>query len=97
LRRLLEGGDRRSIAQSKQVLELVAGDPRRGSELANLACDVEQPQKFVRAWALDSLATLARSRPPLMPLVASGLKRLEGSSSKALHARARHIRARLDA
>jgi hypothetical protein len=32
-----------------------------------------------------------------MPLVASGLKRLEGSSSKALHARARHIRARLDA
>ena len=52
------------------------------------------PQTFVRAWALDSLATLAKRRKRLAPIVERNLHEFETSSSKALRARARHIRAR---
>jgi hypothetical protein len=52
------------------------------------------PQTFVRAWALDSLATLAQRRPRLRPIVEQHLRAFERSSSKALQARARNIRAR---
>ena len=168
LRRLLSGGDRRSIAQSKRVLALVRVTPERVSELASLAEDsdwlvsmraidllekiahehadwvqpykklfirgladsdqweirlqivralpllrwtprerervililrqnVEHPQKFVRAWALDSLATFAEHDRGLTPIVARALKDFERSGSKALQTRARHIRARLGA
>jgi len=55
------------------------------------------PQAFVRAWALDSLATLAAKKPRLMTLVRRHLRAFERSDSKALRARARHIRERLDA
>jgi len=60
-----------------------------------LADNVAHPQLFVRAWALDSLATLARRRARLAPMVERGLRDFERSSSKALHARARAIRARM--
>jgi len=63
---------------------------------AILTENVSFPQTFVRAWALDSLATFAARRPALMPLVRRKLGEFEASSSKALQARARHIRARLD-
>jgi hypothetical protein len=53
------------------------------------------PQTFVRAWALDSLATLAARRKRLEPIVERHLHDFETSSSKALRARARQIRARL--
>ena len=166
LRRLLSGGDRRSIAQSKRVLALVRATPERVSEVASLAEDadwlvsmraidllekiahqhadwvqpekqlfigpladsdkweivlqivralpllawtprertrviqilrrnVEHPQKFVRAWALDSLATFAEHDPGLVPIVKRCLAAFERSGSKALQTRARHIRERL--
>jgi hypothetical protein len=62
---------------------------------AILLKNVEYPQTFVRAWALDSLATLSVRRQSLAPAVARHLRQFERSSSKALQARARHIRARL--
>jgi hypothetical protein len=52
------------------------------------------PQTFVRAWALDSLATLAVRKPRLRATVERHLRAFERSSSKALQARARNIRAR---
>ena len=166
LRRLLSGGDRRSIARSKHVLALVRATPERVSELASLAEDsdwlvsmraidllekvahehadwvqpykklfigrladsdqweirlqivralpllrwtprertrviqilrrnVEHPQTFVRAWALDSLATFAEHAPGVGPIVKRGLRGFEQSGSKALQTRAKHIRERL--
>ena len=56
--------------------------------------NVTFPQTFVRAWALDSLATLATRRKRLAPVVERYLFEFENSSSKALRARARNIRAR---
>src|SRR5512146_759338 len=58
--------------------------------------NVSFPQLFVRAWALDGLATLAEHRPRLVPLVRRYLNEFERSPSKALRARARKIAARLD-
>jgi len=63
--------------------------------LAILRRDVSHPQKFVKAWALDSLATLARDEPALRPFVLRHLRAFERSDSKALIARARHVRERL--
>lgn len=168
LRRLLSGGDRRSIAQSTHVLALVRTAPERVAELASLAEDpdwlvsmraidllekiahehadwvnphkklftrgladsdrweirlqivralplldwtplerkrviqilrqnVEHPQKFVRAWALDGLATFAEHDRGLVPIVTCALEDFERSGSKALQTRARHIRTRLRA
>ena len=57
--------------------------------------NVSYPQTFVRAWALDSLATLAERRRKLLPTVRRHLREFERSPSKALQARARKIRARL--
>lgn len=62
---------------------------------AILLDNVSFPQTFVRAWALDSLASLAQTRPKLMPSVRRYLREFERSPSKALQARARKIRARL--
>lgn len=57
--------------------------------------NVSFPQTFVRAWALDSLASFAERRTRLAPVVKRHLRAFEKSSSKALQARARNIRARL--
>src|SRR5262249_40435056 len=59
--------------------------------------NVAFPQTFVRAWALDSLATFAHRRPRLEPTVEKHLRAFERSTSKALQARARSIRARRSA
>jgi hypothetical protein len=67
----------------------------RSRVLAILRRDVKHPQKFVQAWALDSLATLARKDPTLRTTVLRHLRRFESSGSKALIARARHVRERL--
>jgi hypothetical protein len=58
--------------------------------------NVSFPQTFVRAWALDSLATLAERKSKLMPAVEHHLMEFERSTSKALQARARNIRLRLE-
>jgi len=54
--------------------------------------NVAFPQTFVRAWALDSLATFAKQRKRLVPIVERYLYEFENSSSAALRARARNIR-----
>ena len=60
-----------------------------------LSRDANHSQVFVRAWALDGLATLARTDPSLMPAVCRGLCAFEGSGRPALTTRARHIWERL--
>jgi hypothetical protein len=166
IRRLLSGGDRRSIADSNHVRLMIDNDPSLVIELAALTADadwlvrqraldlmeklahdhadwiaphkkifigplaasdkweirlqivralplfhwspaqahrveeillenVSFPQTFVRAWALDSLATLASRRVALLPIVRRHLRDFERSPSKALQARAKQIRARL--
>src|SRR5262249_41674757 len=57
--------------------------------------DVVHLQKFVRAWALDCLATFAQKDSSLMAAVRRRLREFESSGSKALVARARRIRERL--
>ena len=57
--------------------------------------NVTFPQTFVRAWALDSLAIVSERKRGLMPVVLRHLEAFAQSSSKALQARARAIRARL--
>jgi hypothetical protein len=54
------------------------------------------PQTFVKAWALDSLATFALKDAQLMPIVQRHLELFDRSDSKALQARARKIRERLE-
>ena len=66
----------------------------RSRVLAILRRDARHPQKFVRAWALDSLATFAREDPTLRPIVLRHLRSFERSGSKALAARARRVRER---
>jgi hypothetical protein len=70
-----------NAAQAKRVEAIL---------IANLA----HPQTFVRAWALDSLASLCPRRPRLKPLLEQRLRDAERSGSKALRARARRIRLR---
>jgi hypothetical protein len=57
--------------------------------------DSEHPQTFVKAWALDSLATFALADVELLPIVEQRLREFEQSDSKVLAARARNIRKRL--
>jgi hypothetical protein len=59
--------------------------------------DVELPQKFVRAWALDSLAQFMSHDQALRASVERHLARFEHSGCKALATRAAHIRRRLAA
>ena len=54
--------------------------------------NVEYPQTFVKAWALDSLSMFALKDKRLMPAVRHQLEAFEKSDSKALQARARRIR-----
>lgn len=168
LRKLLSGGDRRSVAQSRRVHSIIEASPERVEELVLLTSDadwlvsmraldllekfahehvewvqpykkifigaladrsewefrlqvvralplfewtprerdrvihilvrdLEHPQKFVRAWALDSLARFAEGDASLVPRVQRALKDCDASESKALQARAKDIRARLEA
>jgi hypothetical protein len=59
--------------------------------------DAEDPQKFVRAWAVDSLASFAEKDGALRPQLQRCLRKLERSGSKALMSRARQIVARIAA
>jgi hypothetical protein len=82
---------------NRSALPLLTWTPReRERAIAILRRDVEHPQKFVRAWALDSLATFAAANPVLLPLASRHLRAFERSGSKALASRARICRARLD-
>jgi hypothetical protein len=82
--------------QVVRALPRLAWTPRqRARVVAILRRDVDHPQTFVRAWALDSLATLAQSDRALTAVVRRRLAEFERSESKALQARARQIRERL--
>jgi len=85
---------RLQIVRALPLFQWSRTDERRVENI--LLENVSFPQTFVRAWALDGLATLAARRVALIPIVRKHLQAFERSSSKALQARARQIRARLD-
>jgi hypothetical protein len=83
--------------QIVRTLPLLSWTPSERKRAVEILCrDLEHPQKFVRAWALDSLATFAQKDRYLVPLVARSLEAFERSSNRALATRARRIRVRLD-
>ena len=82
--------------QIVRALPLFHWSPAQADRVEKILLEnVAFPQTFVRAWALDSLATLAEQKKTLIPIVRKYLRDFEQSPSKALHARAKHIRARL--
>jgi HEAT repeat protein len=84
---------RLQIVRALPLFTWTPGERRRVVEI--LVRDVSHPQKFVRAWALDSLATLSLHDRALQPLVSQHLREFEQSGSKALASRARYIRQRV--
>lgn len=81
--------------QVVRALPLLTWTPReRKRAIEVLRRDIEHPQKFVRAWALDGLATFALRDRTLLPVVVRAVEACERSGSKALQARARHVRER---
>ena len=84
---------RLQIVRALPLFEWTAAERRR--VVAILSRDAEYPQTFVKAWALDSLATFAATNPRLRPIVLRHLRAFDRSGSKALAARARRIRERL--
>ena len=84
---------RLQVVRALPLFEWAGADERRVLKI--LQRDVAHPQTFVRAWALDSLATFASRKPRLKPVVRRHLRLFDRSGSKALAARARHIRERL--
>jgi hypothetical protein len=85
---------RLQVVRALPLLEWTAGEKKR--VLAILQRDAAHPQKFVRAWALDSLAIFALQDRRLLPAVRQLIGEFERSGSKALETRARHVRERLD-
>jgi len=82
--------------QIVRALPLLTWTPsERRRVLTILRENVRYPQTFVRAWALDSLSTFAVDDASIRPEVRRHLRAFDASGSKALAARARHIRARL--
>jgi hypothetical protein len=86
---------RLQVVRALPLFDWTARERERVLEI--LLRDVKHPQKFVRAWALDSLATFADEDLELLPIVNRALEDFKQSGSKALEIRARHIRARLEA
>lgn len=84
---------RLQIVRALPLLKWTSRERKRAVEI--LRRNLDHPQKFVRAWALDSLAMFAQQDRALIPLVANTLDAFDRSGSKALVTRARHIRARL--
>jgi hypothetical protein len=84
---------RLQIVRALPFFEWTPAERRRVVRI--LIRDVAHPQTFVKAWALDSLATFAEKDSRLRPTVLRCLRRFEHSGSKALQARARHVRQRL--
>jgi hypothetical protein len=84
---------RLQIVRALPLFRWTAAESRRIEQI--LLENVAFPQTFVRAWALDSLATLSERKSALMPIVLQHLEVFAQSSSKALQARARAIRERL--
>lgn len=92
----LAGSDKWEIRlQIVRALPLFEWTPAQARRVRQILLDnVAFPQTFVRAWALDGLATFAERTPSLRPVVREYLRAFERSPSKALQARARRIRER---
>jgi hypothetical protein len=84
---------RLQIVRAIPLFKWTPAERRRAAEV--LLRDLRHPQKFVRAWALDSLATLAQEDAALIPAVRRAISEFEQSGSKALASRARRVRQRL--
>jgi hypothetical protein len=84
---------RLQIVRALSLFEWAEEDRERVKRI--LLENVAFPQTFVRAWALDSLATVAVGDRSLMRTVRHSLLEFEQSKSKALQARSRKIRERL--
>jgi hypothetical protein len=84
---------RLQVVRALPLLQWTSRERQRVLEI--LQRDVEHPQAFVRAWALDSLARFSTRDRTLRPTVMRGLRSFERSGMKALVTRARHIRERL--
>ena len=81
------------IVRALPLLRWTARERARAKHI--LLQQLEHPQPFVRAWALDGLVTLAHHDHALTGVLTRNLLSFERSRSRALKARARHIRARL--
>ena len=110
IRALLSGGDRRGIAQSNRARTEIERNPALVTTLAALTDDpdwlvTQRALDLLEKIARDHPARVEphkrifigplERRPTLRPIVQRHLRKFEASSSKALLARARHIRARL--
>jgi len=84
---------RLQIVRALPLFDWGRSDMRRVEKI--LIENLDFPQTFVRAWALDGLATLSQRNKTLTPIVRRYLLKFERSDSKALQARARNIRVRL--
>jgi hypothetical protein len=81
--------------QISRALPLLRWTPRQRREaIAVLQRYVDDPQKFVKVRALDSLARFAELDASLTPMVDCILKKFAQSDSAALRSRARRIRDR---
>ncbi len=83
---------RLQIVRALPLLEWTGEERKRA--VAILKRDAGHPQKFLKAWALDSLSLFALEDRRLMPFVLRVLDEFERSDSKALAVRARHVRDR---
>jgi hypothetical protein len=86
---------RLQVVRALPLLSWSPADKKRVLEI--LLRDAEHPQKFVQAWAVDSLASFAEKDSTLLPPLHRCLRKLERSGSKALMNRARQIVARMAA
>jgi HEAT repeat protein len=86
---------RLQIARALPLLRWSSSERQR--VIAILLGYVKHPQKFVKAWALDSLSRLAGQEASLMAVVEGLIRDFEHSESPALLSRARQIRRRLQA
>ena len=85
---------RLQVVRALPLFSWSPAEQRRAVEI--LLRDAEHPQKFVRSWAVNSLASFAENDATLLPLVRRFLSRMERSGSKALMSRARQIRERME-
>lgn len=85
---------RLQVVRALPLFDWKGAERRRALEI--LGRDARHPRRFVRAWAVDSLATFAQRDRSLVPLVNRLLRELDADGG-ALAARARRTRARLQA
>lgn len=84
---------RLQIVRAQPLFSWTPAEQKRAVEI--LLRDVNHSQQFVKAWALDSLATFAERDKKLMPIVRRLVRVFERSRSKSLATRAKRIGERL--